>query len=915
MPENGERLIYTINVFTHFQVLILKSKISQKKVVTIKEKMYAWRYLIIAITLFISISYFISAADAAGTGNRIWQEGMDTTYTWNSYSFAGFYYNLDDNLGTEEITIHDIKRSIAEGDISYSTSPLEISFGHSGFGKYQVIGFMADKYFAGYTANSVISGGEVKSVLGVRQLHKVLLDDDSKRVVNEGGTLTLKEGYVLKMKEVDIGAGPGQVMVTLFKDGDEVDTDVVAGNDNYVYSTKLGSEKDMPLLAVHFDAVFRGREANAVFVRGIFQISETFTSVNNGDRYGEMEISNVGAGGIEMTNRNSISLSRGNTIDLDGDLKIVVADSDVLRFALSVEKTGAFEVRGTIYPKTQEWTPFNFGLNVGGTNIGFYYDMDHDVGKEKLKIEQINGNSIPEGKLKYSTSPEEVDFEYSGFGKYNVIGFMANKYFAGYTARSEISNSDPISVFDRGQLHKVLLDDDTKRTVSTGSTLTLKDGYVVKMKDVDIGAGEGQILIGLFKDGNEVDTDVVTGRDTYIYIPKKVGNVSELPIIAIHFDTVFRGKEVSAAFVKGVFQISEDFTTVKAGDTNGQMEVDSIGGNGIVMTNRNSISLSSGNTVELMGNIKFKVADSGTLRFYPFVDVTPDMIAGQLLIDAPPTATAGDTIPIKVTAGGRAVEGATVGINSDVGTTDKNGFLEFNIERSLETGTYNLTATKLGYQKASKNIEIEGYLENRLVIDAPAKANQFEEITIKVTNNELPASGVTVALDNITIGKTDSSGTLNYTPEVSGTHTIYASKSGLITGARDIDIRVPYSEFKALDINSPDVVFANQEAFFSANITNAGTKKDTLPVVLIVNSTEVETMSVTLAPKEVKEVIFKRAIDLPAGNYTVEVLGQKKSIEVKDSGFNVYMALGITIVIGAISIYFLTAKSGKVVEK
>ncbi len=878
---------------------------------TNKKKNYAWKF---AITLLIIVFLFVGTADAAGTGNRIWQEGMDQKYTWNAYSFTGFYYNLNDNVGTEEITIQNINRNIAEGDITYSTSSMEVSFGYSGFGEYQVIGFMGDKYFAGYTANSKPPNPTTNlvpvSALGSGQLHRVLIDDDTKRILSVGGTLTLEEGYVLKAK--DISVTDRIMLISLLKDGNEVDTATLEAGQTYVYApSKVGVVTDLPIIIVKFDSVFSGKEVQAAILKGLFQISEEYTPVNSGDRYGEMEVRNVDASGMEMTNRNSISLSRGNTIDLIGNLKIVVADSDVLRFALSVEKTGTFEVRGTVYPIVQEWTPFNFGLNVGGTNIGFYYDMDHDVGKEKLTIEQIDGNSIPQRKLKYSTSPQEVDFEYSGFGKYEVIGFMADRYFAGYTGNSEISNKQTISVFDRNQLHKILIDDDTKRMVSTGSTLTLKDGYVLKMKDVDIGAGQGQILFGLLKDGDEVDTAVATGNDTYIYIPKKVGNVSELPVIAVHFDSVFRGKEVSAAFVRGVFQISQDYSTVKAGDRYGQMEIDSIDGNGIVMTNRNSISLSRGNTVPLMGNIKFEVADSDTLRFYPFVDVTPEMVASQLLIDAPPKATAGDTIKIMVTAGGRPVEDAVVGINSDVGNTDKNGILEFNINKSLSTGSYNLTATKLGYQKASKNIEIEGYLENRLVIDAPAEANQFQEITIKVTNKELPVSGAEVSLDNITIGNTNDSGMLNYTLEESGTHTIYASKSGLITAARDIDIRVPFSEYKALDINAPDVVIAGQEATFSANITNVGTKKDTLPVVLIVNSTEVETMPVTLAPQEVKEVIFKRAIDLPAGNYTVEVLGQKKLIEVKESGFNVYVVLGLVIVIGAIIIYFLTAKGRK----
>jgi len=374
--------------------------------------------LVIGITIFLLM--LIGPVDAA-SGNRIWKEGMPTTYTWNSQSFAGFYYYLDENLGTEKLTISDIKRTIDEGDLTYSTMPIEVEFEYSRFGKYQVIGFMADKYFAGYTENSVISDYDAISTLGQSQLHKVLLDDDEKRIINEGGTLTLKDGYVLKMTEVDISAGPGQVWVTLLKDGDEVDSDVISGNDNYIYSTKLGRVSDVPVLAVHFDSVFRGREVNAAFIRGVFQISESFTQIKSGDRYGELEINSVSSSGIDMSNRNSLSLSPGNTVDLMGNLKIIVADSSTLRFALSVERTGAFEMRGTIYPTATEWDPMNFGLNIGGTNLGFYYDIDNDVGKERLKIESINGRTIPEGKLRYSTTAEEVSFDYPKFGTSDCV--------------------------------------------------------------------------------------------------------------------------------------------------------------------------------------------------------------------------------------------------------------------------------------------------------------------------------------------------------------------------------------------------------------------------------------------------------------------------------------------------------------
>ena len=33
-----------------------------------------------------------------------------------------------------------------------------------------------------------------------------------------------------------------------------------------------------------------------------------------------------------------------------------------------------------------EWTPYNFGMNIGKTSIGFYYDLDDGVGSEKLTL-------------------------------------------------------------------------------------------------------------------------------------------------------------------------------------------------------------------------------------------------------------------------------------------------------------------------------------------------------------------------------------------------------------------------------------------------------------------------------------------------------------------------------------------------
>jgi hypothetical protein len=94
-----------------------------------------------------------------------------------------------------------------------------------------------------------------------------------------------------------------------------------------------------------------------------------------------------------------------------------------------------------------------------------------------------------------------------------------------------------------------------------------------------------------------------------------------------------------------------------------------------------------------------------------------------------------------------------------------------------------------------------------------------------------------------------------------------------------------------------------------SNITNAGTKKDMLPVELIINGTVVDNKSIALMPGEIMEINFTRK-EAKAGNYSVEILGQKGSLEVKERSFNLNLILIVLIItgLGGIAIYLLTAK-------
>ncbi|HML25083.1 MAG TPA: S-layer protein domain-containing protein, partial [Methanomethylovorans sp.] len=237
-------------------------------------------------------------------------------------------------------------RSIEEDDLVYSTRPIETGFERDEWGSFQIIGFMAERYFAGYSDNTAFA--DDVSLISDGQLAKVLINDDDEKSLFTGSSLVLQEGYVLDITEVDLNGN--KVFITLKKNGVQVDSTVIASNQDYVYETRIGSTDDFPLIAVHLDTIFRGTESNAVFVKGIFQVSDSYISVNAGDKYGRMTVDTIAPERITMSNPDVINLNAGRTIDIMGKLKFVVADDTVLRFAPVVDMTepGTYELRGTV---------------------------------------------------------------------------------------------------------------------------------------------------------------------------------------------------------------------------------------------------------------------------------------------------------------------------------------------------------------------------------------------------------------------------------------------------------------------------------------------------------------------------------------------------------------------------------------
>ena len=609
-----------------------------------------------------------------------------TTILWNASNFAGFYYDLDDDIGSENLTIQNgnananstnlsqpANRTITEKDLVYQTQAEAKEFEYKSFGNYSVIGFLAEPYFTGYDAtdaglktvalnglaNIVLSNTKENTSLNTLNLlsgddlSKVLIDSDDKFTIATGDGLDLKEGYVLNIQQVDLEGN--KALFELTKDGKVVDTEVVYPQttaDVYVYDElDLGDDDNVPTIIARVDTVFRGTDTNVVTIEGLFQISDTLTTVESGDTYGDLEV--VGAANdhsIKMNNKDTdITLSRDSIKNIGGNVKFKVADSTTLRFYPFAEfsEPGTYEIRGQVRRTNGafEWNASNFAA--------FFYDIDDDIGSENLTVTFLSTREIGEKGLVYQTQAEAKEFEYKSFGNYSVVGFLAEPYFTGYDATDaglktvalnglanivlsntkENTSLNTLNLLSGDDLSKVLIDSDDKFTIATGDGLDLKEGYVLNIQQVDLEGNKA--LFELTKDGKVVDTEVVypqTTADVYVYDELDLGDDDNVPTIIARVDTVFRGTDTNVVTIEGLFQISDTLTTVESGDTYGDLEVvGAANDHSIKMNNKDTnVTLSRDSVKKLSDTVQFRVADEGTLRYYPFVEVT---IEGEEVVE------------------------------------------------------------------------------------------------------------------------------------------------------------------------------------------------------------------------------------------------------------------------------------------
>lgn len=819
-------------------------------------------YLFLALGMLCGIV----AAQSPSSGDRIWdaKSGQSLTYTWTPQTYSGFYYDLNTGEGSENLTVQlaNGSRNIDANKLLYETRAIETDFEHKDWGSYDVIGFMAERYFAGYTVNSSFVKKDI-STISDGQLSKVLIDTNDRKSLYSGSSLVLEEGYTLNIVEVNVNGDV--VHVQLQKDGKVLEDGFISSKSDYVYSTNLGSTEDVPIVAVHISQIFHGTESDAVIIEGIFQISDQFVKVSNGENFGEMEVSSISDSGIAMKNKNSVSLSKGSTVNIMGQLNFIVADADSLRFApvVNMSEPGTYELRGTVHDEkfnTTVWTPFNFE--------GFYYNIDENISTESLYIQKLNGRNIDSDMLIYSTKPALVKFDHNKWGSYEVLGFMAEKYFAGYPANT-FGNSNSVSVLSNNILSKVLIDEDDKKSLFSGSSLLLEEGYSLNVVEVNV---NGNVVhVQLQKDGKVIDDGFIPSNGDYVY-ETKFGSTDSVPLIAVHFAQIFRGTEMDAVFVQGIFQVSTNYLKLSGGDSFGKMEISSISDSGITLKNKDSISLTKDSVIDLMGNVSFRVADSSTvLRFYPFVNYVSS--AGeQLEVEMPNSLVVGKATQVRVTARNVSVSGVNLLVDGkSIGYTGDDGRLNYTPDKA---GSLKISAEKAGYVSGNKSVDVVGQGVLKLQISvSPAEVKEGDQITIKVTDSveSKSVAGADVFFGGKKIDQqTDSNGVVSYWVTAPGTYMINATKTGYEEGKISIEV----AEKAALTFSNLTVAPASVETGKAATIKvdakNSGSSAVESKVDLHVNNKTVDSKNVSLDAGKSTVVEFSHT-ENQTGTYTVGV--------------------------------------------
>ncbi|MHC1593367.1 MAG: S-layer protein domain-containing protein, partial [Methermicoccaceae archaeon] len=351
------------------------------------------------------------------------------------------------------------------------------------------------------------------------------------------------------------------------------------------------------------------------------------------------------------------------------------------------------------------------------------------------------------------------------------------------------------------------------------------------------------------------------------------------------------------------FQISDSYVLVENGKSFKELEVTSVSSNSITLKNDDSISLTAGNDIDLLGNIWLRVADdSSSLRYFPYVPIE-ELQGGALpmSLDVLSTVSKGLQLSIHVVSGISDVEGASIYYDGTlIGTTNVSGVLTYT---PTDVGTHTIEAKRYGYASTSKQLEVIGDALELTV--SPESLNLGETLVVQVGQKGSPVEGVSITLDNETIGTTNTAGVLSYTTTEAGTFTLRAQKAGYLPNSTELEVIGPYARLVVSSLSvEPRTVKSGQSIVVTANITNTGNILGTEEMQIKLDGVVVYTENLTLAPGTTFIIEHSQKVE-GEGTHTLEVGGSLITVMAEGSSFPVLGAVGAVVGAGAVIVVLI----------
>jgi S-layer protein (TIGR01567 family) len=561
-----------------------------------------WIIVLIALISLQSISVAIDFDET----NVIRGELATENAIWTPNNFAGFYYDLDDDLGNESLITKSSDSNMY--GVEYQTNTQGKDFSFTAWGSYNEIGFLGKRYFAGYieekdpNRNIFYKNSDNPNSALESQLEEVLWDEKLERINLEKDKpfTMLKQGYEFTVK--DIEKDNNKLIVELRKDGKIIPLE----NENYLatddvnklnestfyYRKNVGVQNNLIIIAIHFCGIFNGEDKKYAVIDGIWQLNESPIKIED-DKKMDFQTEPGNKIKINSTKKN-LSLSRDKHTSLFGNFNIKVTDNDSLRYYIYKELLlpGTYEIRGRVAKNDSfEWNPMSFA--------GFYTDINNNICTETISCHidptsRIMSGINPYG-IVYNTRAQIKKFNFDAWGQYYVIGFIGDEYFAGYKnctpeLKTIFNKDSQDSSFIQGQIEKVLIDSNAEKLLKQGEALTLAEGYNLSIKKIDF-AGNKVHLELINKSGIVVNESIVTPSipnatlvdQTYCY-NKEVGLQRSLLTIAVHFKNALAAPDSAVTTIDGVWQISETPISIANNSRYDKMTVTSVDADNMTLT-------------------------------------------------------------------------------------------------------------------------------------------------------------------------------------------------------------------------------------------------------------------------------------------------------------------------------------------